>query len=90
MTGNKMLTTNSQSKTSRMSNNSRKGPFVDTAILSMSDLERIKKNSTILSKEDEKNSKKIYEDQYKFSQKMEYFNKLLFITQSVKLKTKVI
>lgn len=63
MTGSKTLTTTSQCKTSRMSNNSRKGPFVDTAILSMSDFDRIRKNATILSKEDEMNTKKIIEDQ---------------------------
>lgn len=68
MTGNKTVTTNSQFKTSRMRNNSRKGTFVDTAILSMSDLERIRKNATILSKEEEMNNKKIYEDQKQFAQ----------------------
>jgi hypothetical protein len=68
MTRNKTLTTESQSKTSRMGSNSRKGPFVDTAILSMSDLERIRKNATILSKEDKMNNKKILEDQKQFAQ----------------------
>ena len=68
MTRNKTLTTESQPKTTRMSSNSRKGPFVDTAILSMSDLERIRKNATILSKEDEMNNKKILEDQKQFAQ----------------------
>jgi len=67
MTGNK-LTTNSQSKTSRMQTNTRKGTFVDTAILSMADLDRIRKNATILSKEDEMNNKKILEDQKQFAQ----------------------
>jgi len=76
MTGNKILTTNSQSKTSRMTNNSRKGSFIDTAILSMSDLERIRKNASILSKEDEMNNKKIYEDQNKFTQASAQVNKL--------------
>ena len=46
----------------------RKAPFMETAILSMSDLERIKKNATILSKEDEMNNKKIFEDQKQFAQ----------------------
>ncbi len=68
MTRNKTLTTESHAKTSRMSNNSRKGPFVDTAILSMSDLERIRKNATILSKDDDMNNKKILEDQKQFAQ----------------------
>jgi len=68
MTGNRSLTTNSQNKTSRMDTKSRKGPFVDTAILSMSDLDRIRKNATILSKEDEMNNKKILEDQKQFAQ----------------------
>lgn len=68
MTGNKTLTTNSQCKTSRMSSNSRKYLFVDTAILSMSDLERIRKNANILTKEEEMNNKKIYEDQKQFAQ----------------------
>lgn len=79
MTSNKTLTTNSQCKTSRMSNNSRKGPFVDTAILSMSDLERIKKNATILSKEDEMNSKKVFEDQKQFAQASAQVNYSLLI-----------
>jgi len=51
-----------------MDTKSRKGPFVDTAILSMSDLDRIRKNATILSKEDEMNNKKILEDQKQFAQ----------------------
>jgi len=51
-----------------MSSNSRKGTFVDTAILSMSDLDRIRKNATVLSKEDEMNNKKILEDQKQFAQ----------------------
>lgn len=68
MTKNKSSTLNTESKTSRMTSNNRKGPFVDTAILSMSDLERIKKNATILTKEDEMNNKKILEDQKLFAQ----------------------
>lgn len=68
MTRNKTITTESQPKTTRITNNSRKGPFVDTAILSMSDLERIRKNAKILSKEDEMNNKKILEDQNHFAQ----------------------
>ena len=78
MTGNKTLTTNSQSKTSRMQTNSKKGTFVDTAILSMSDLERIRKNATILSKEDEMNNKKILEDQKQFAQASAQVNKKFF------------
>ncbi len=46
----------------------RKGTFIDTAILSLSELERIKKNATILSKEDEMNNKKISDDQKLFAQ----------------------
>ena len=46
----------------------RKAPFAETAILSMGDLERIKKNATILTKEDEMNNKKILEDQKQFAQ----------------------
>ena len=53
---------------SKNGNSTRKAPFVETAILSMSDLERIKKNATILSKEDEMNNKKILQDQKQFSQ----------------------
>lgn len=68
MTRNKTLTTESQPKTTRMTSNARKGTFVDTAILSMSDLERIRKNATILSKEEEMNNKKILEDQKQSSQ----------------------
>ena len=78
MTGNKTLTSNSQSKTSRMQTNSKKGTFVDTAILSMSDLERIRKNATILSKEDEMNNKKILEDQKQFAQASAQVNKKFF------------
>lgn len=51
-----------------MDTKSRKGPFADTAILSMSDLDRIRKNATILSKQDEMNNKKIIEDQKQFAQ----------------------
>lgn len=49
-------------------NSTRKNPLVETAILSMSDLERIKKNATILTKEEEANNKKILEDQKQFAQ----------------------
>lgn len=62
------MNSNPQNKQSRMSSNSRKGTFVDTAILSMSDLDRIRKNATVLSKEDEMNNKKILEDQKQFAQ----------------------
>lgn len=60
----------SQSKFNNSKNalSTRKAPFVETAILSMGDLERIKKNATILSKEDEMNNKKILEDQKQFAQ----------------------
>ena len=53
---------------SKNGNSTRKAPFVETAILSMSDLERIKKNATILSKDDQMNNNKILEDQKQFSQ----------------------
>ena len=59
---------NTNSKTTRNNTSTRKGPFSDAAILSMSDLERIKKNATILTKDQEMNNKKILEDQKQFIQ----------------------
>jgi hypothetical protein len=55
-------------KTTTLTNKKEKNNFGETAILTMSDLERIKKNATILSKEDEMNNKKILEDQKLFAQ----------------------
>lgn len=46
-----------------MVNNTKRNPMAESIILTMTDLERIKKNATILSKEEEMNSKKIIEDQ---------------------------
>ena len=56
-----------------------KAPFAETAILTMSDLERIKKNATILTKEDEMNNKKILEDQKQFAQASAQVSKNLII-----------
>lgn len=57
----------SLNKTFQTINNTNKPNFQEAAILSMSDLERIRKNATILSKEQEMNSKKILEDQKEFA-----------------------
>ena len=48
--------------------NSEKKSVAETAILSMSDLERIKKNATVLTKEEEANNNKVLEDQKQFAQ----------------------
>ena len=50
------------------SKNAKKSNLAESAILSMTDLDRIKKNATILSKEESENNKKILEDQKQFSQ----------------------
>jgi len=57
-----------QSSKNFRTTNSKKNTFGETAVLPMSDLERIKKNATILSKEDDMNNKKILEDQKQFAQ----------------------
>jgi hypothetical protein len=48
--------------------NLKKNTLAESVVLTMSDLERIKKNSTILSKDEEMNHKKIIENQKQFSQ----------------------
>jgi hypothetical protein len=48
--------------------NLKKNTLAESVVLTMSDLERIKKNSTILSKDEEMNHKKIIENQNQFSQ----------------------
>jgi hypothetical protein len=40
-----------------------KGTFAEAAVLSLSDFERIKKNATILTKDEEKNNLKIQAEQ---------------------------
>lgn len=55
-------------KTTTLTNKKEKNSFGETAILTMSDLERIKKNATILSKDDQMNNQKILEDQKLFAQ----------------------
>lgn len=49
-------------------NTNKKSTFSETSILTMNDFERIKKNATILSKEDEMMNKKILDDQKIFAQ----------------------
>ncbi len=77
---NKTYASNMQSKTSRIGNNSRKGTLVETGIISMTDLERMKKYSNILSKEDEMNNKKILEDQKIFAQASAQVNNYTTLT----------
>jgi hypothetical protein len=45
-----------------------KGTLADTAILTISDYERIRKNAVVLSKEESKNQKKILEEQNELKQ----------------------
>jgi len=62
-----------------------KGTFADAAVLSLSDFERIKKNATILTKEEEKNQFKIHAEQKELREaaakvKINYLNKnLIFL-----------
>jgi hypothetical protein len=63
---------------SKMANNTKRNPMAESIILSMTDLERIKKNATILSKEEEMSNNKIIEDQ-KVNLQANAMVKLLFI-----------
>lgn len=49
--------------------------MAESIVLTMSDLDRIKKNATILTKEEEMNNKKIIEDQKINAQASAYVNK---------------
>ena len=53
---------------SKNANNTKRNILAESSILSMSDLERIKKNAINLSKEDQENNKKILLDQKLTSQ----------------------
>lgn len=60
---------------SKNANLTKKNPMAESIVLTMSDLDRIKKNATILTKEEEMNNKKIIEDQKINAQASAYVNK---------------